>query len=78
MLLTDQMLLDRKVVVVGGAASGIEKAVSHGCAEIGATVHCLDLDESAAKRSPRTSENPKEMLTEILSIYEHRTSVKLT
>ena len=49
MPLTDQMRLDGKVIVVVGAASGIGKAVSHGCAEIGTTVHCLDLDEPAAK-----------------------------
>ena len=49
MPLTDQMRLDGKVVAVIGAASGIGKAVSHGCAEVGATVHCLDLDESVAK-----------------------------
>jgi len=38
MPLTDQMRLDGKVVAVVGAASGIGKAVSHGCAEVGEMV----------------------------------------
>jgi NAD(P)-dependent dehydrogenase (short-subunit alcohol dehydrogenase family) len=41
-------LTDRVVAVIG-AGSGIGEAVAHACAEQGATVACLDVDEAAAQ-----------------------------
>ncbi len=41
--------LSGKVIAVIGAASGIGQAVARGCAELGATVACLDLDEAGAE-----------------------------
>ncbi|MEQ9570078.1 MAG: SDR family oxidoreductase, partial [Longimicrobiales bacterium] len=42
-------LTDRAIAVIG-AGSGIGEAVAHACAEQGARVACLDIDEAAAGR----------------------------
>ena len=46
--MSDLFRLDRKVVVVIGAGSGIGEAVAIGAAAQGAAVACLDLNEGAA------------------------------
>jgi NAD(P)-dependent dehydrogenase (short-subunit alcohol dehydrogenase family) len=43
--------LKGKVAAVIGAASGIGEAVAVGCAQYGAEVHCLDINEAGAQRT---------------------------
>jgi NAD(P)-dependent dehydrogenase (short-subunit alcohol dehydrogenase family) len=47
---TNLFRLDEKTAVVIGAGSGIGAAVAVGAAEHGASVACLDIDETAAQR----------------------------
>src|SRR5258708_16886257 len=45
--------LDRQIVVVVGAGSGIGKAVAHRLAQEGAHIVCVDLDGAAAQTTAR-------------------------
>ena len=46
--------LEGRSAAVVGAGSGIGEAVAVGCAEAGATVHCLDVNAEAARRTAAT------------------------
>ena len=49
--MSDLFRLDGKSTAVIGAGAGIGEAVALMCSSLGARVHCLDLDEAAAKKT---------------------------
>ena len=49
--MTSMFSLDGKAAAIVGSGSGIGEAVAVGCAEAGACVSCLDIDEKAAART---------------------------